>query len=482
MRSPPLSCLLLTLALLAPAGAAAQTAAPATPAPAPTTPATPLTLENILTLLRSSPGWRSAELQYRSARLALDSARARAGLNVTVGTDVAAVKVPASSGDFTLGTTLTAQASASVLPWSPALEAVRSAERNLGRAAAELRAAQLTATVNAVQAYYAARNAAANLALADAQTALSERQLAVAGAQRAAGVLSAEGLLARQDALADAQAAQREARTNLDLAARGLANLLGRPVTLPTDPAAFSPLPPIPQAPAAPDALIGRALTARPEVARARNDLADAQAQVRAAQLDARLPDLTASVQYGELGTTQTTAGRVVGGSLNVKTGVLAGQVSFPLKEATDRPTGLALALSGSFAVIGGGKQTALASAGVGADLAGVALDSARQSVDLDVRQRAADLQAALDRVASDRAALARAQAALATAQARLAAGLATDLDVQAAQLSVTQTQLTLNGAGVQAYLASLRLMQATGDLDPTLLTPPTPSAPEARP
>ncbi|MEF2280446.1 TolC family protein [Deinococcus sp. YIM 134068] len=507
MRSPPTRPLLLTLALLAPPGVLAQTTqqtppSPATPAPttpiappeqAPSTPLTPppvsptvptpapLTLADTLALLRGSPGWRSADLQYRAAALALESARARAGLNVTVGADASAIKIPVSSGDFLLNTTLTGQVSASVLPWSPALEAVRSAERGVARAGADLRAARLTAAVNAVQAYYAARNAAANLALADAQAALATRQLEVARAQREAGTLPSEGLLARQGGEEDARSAREQARVNVDLAARQLANLLGRAVTLPTGAAAFGPLPAAPAEPAALDAQISRALTGRPEILRSQNDLADARGQVRAAQLDARLPDLSAGVQYGELTTSTTTATRTVGGSLNVKTGVLAGQVSFPIRDPGDLPTGLAVTLSTSLPVLGGGKRTALASAEVGVQSAALALDTARQSVDLEVRQRYADLQGALDTLTSQRGAFTRAQAALDSTRARLAAGLVTALDVQAAELSASQAGLAVDTATVNAYLASLRLAQATADLDPTLLTPPAP-APEARP
>lgn len=486
MRSSPGFLTLLSLALLA-SSAAAQTA-PVSPEPVPVQAApvvvpTPLTLADTLTRLRGSPGWRSAELQYRSAGLALDSARARAGLTVTVGADASAVKVPVDSGATTLSTTLTAQASASVLPWSPARAAVSSAERNLERAAADLRASQLNLVVNAVQAYWAARNAAANLALADAGAALAARQVEVAQAQRTAGVLPPEVLLARQGALDEAQAAARQARVSVDLAARGLANLLGGAVTLPTDAAAFGPLPAAPTASVPLDALINRALTGRAEVARAANDLADAQAQFRAAGLDARLPDLSAGVQYGELAGAQGGAGRVVGGSLDVKTGVLAGQLSVPLGSSGERPSGLALSLSGRFPVVGGGKRAALASAEVGVEAARLALDSARQSVDLEVRQRYADLQTALDSLGSARGTLARAEAALATARARLDAGLSTALDVQDAELTVSRTRLAVEGALVNAHLASLRLAQATTDLDPTLLTQPvTQPAPEARP
>jgi outer membrane protein len=47
--------------------------------------AAPLTLNGVLTLLRQSPGWQSADLTYHAAQLALDSARTRAGLSLSVG-------------------------------------------------------------------------------------------------------------------------------------------------------------------------------------------------------------------------------------------------------------------------------------------------------------------------------------------------------------------------------------------------------------
>ncbi|MBB5234559.1 TolC family protein [Deinococcus budaensis] len=505
MHAPPLRplLLLLSLALLASPLAAAQggaapSAAPPVPSAAPS-PLPPLTLAETLTRLRGSPGWRSAELQARGAALALESARARAGLNVSLGVDLTAVRVPLASGDTTLGATLSAQASASVLPWSPALAAVASAERALARAGAEARASQLGLLVNAVGAYWNARSAAAALILAEAQATLAARQAEVAQAQRAAGVLSAEGLLARQGALTDAEAALREARTDVDLAARALANLLGGPVTLPVDPAAFGPLPAAPGDPGPAEPLVARALGGRPEVQRAAGDLADAQAQRRAAELDARLPDLSAGVQVGELAGAQGAAGRVIGGSLDFKSGVLAGQVSVPLTTAPTspspgqtpggqsptpaRPTGVALSLSGRLPVVGGGKGVALASAGVGVEGAQLALDAARRSVDLDVRQRLADLGTARDALTRQRGALARAEAALATARARLEAGLVTALDVQAAELAAQQARLAADAALIQAHLASLRLAQATTDLDPTLLSlPPVPAPPEARP
>lgn len=476
--SVPMSALLCAALLLGSPAACAQAVPPppapaeAAPSAAPTAaPAATLTLAQTLTLVRASPGWRSADLQYRSAQLALDSARARAGLNLTVGTDASLVKVPLSSGDWLGNATLTAQVSASVLPWSATFEGVRIAERALNRAGADLRDARVSLLVGAVRAYGAAREATAGAALAEAQAILAARQLEVARAQRTANLIPELALQEREAGLQSAQNAAAQARTAVNLAARGLANLLGQSITLPATAAAFDSVPPLPAAPADVDASVARALLARPEVIRAAAQLADAGAQQRAAQLDLSIPDISAGVQFGQLGSGQGGSGRTVGGSLNVKSGVAAAQVSFPLREpATALPTGLALSLNASVPVFGSGKGTALASATVGQQAAALALDSARQSVDLDVRQKAADLLTALDRAEEAASALARAQASLASTRARLDAGLVTPLDVAQAELGVAQAQNALNAATANAYVSSLLLAQASAELDPTLL------------
>ncbi|THF68933.1 TolC family protein [Deinococcus sp. Arct2-2] len=468
---------LLSAALLLCSPAAFAQTAPPTPAPVEAAPASALapapalTLAQTLALVRASPGWRSADLQYRSAQLSLDSARARAGLNVTVGTDASLAKVPLDSGDWLGNATLTAQVSASVLPWSATFEGVRIAERALNRAGADLRDARVSLLVQAVRAYGAARDATAGAALAEAQAALAARQLEVARAQRTANLIPELALQERDAGLQSAQNALAQARTAVNLAARALANLLGQSVTLPATAAAFDAVPPLPAAPADVDTLVARALVARPEVIRATVQLADAGAQQRAAQLDLSIPDISAGVQYGQLGSGQGGAGRTVGGSLNVKSGVAAAQISFPLRDPGETAkTGLALSLNASLPVFGSGKGTALASATVGQRAAALALDSARQSVDLDVRQKAADLLTALDRAEEAASALARAQASLTTTRARLEAGLVTPLDVAQAELSAAQAQNALNAATANAYVSSLLLAQASTELDPTLL------------
>ena len=488
---PDRSCSLFLTALLAlglfgaPATAQVTPPAPSTTAPTPLAVPAPVqagSLQDVLTALRQSPGWRSADLTYRAARLALDSARTRAGLSLTVGADGSLVKVPWDSGEWRGSTTVTVGASLAVLPWSAAREAVRGAERALAAAAVGLRSDRAGLTVQAAQAYAGARSAAATLALADAQLALSTRLLQIAAEQRAQNLITAEALLERQAALQSAQASRDAAARGVAQAAAQLTRLLGQPLALPGDAAAFGELPLL--APAGDlDALLARAFAARPEIARAQVAVADAGAGLSAAELDARLPDLTASVRAGQLSDGQGGAGRVVSGSLNSKSGVLGAQLSVPLKDTGALPNGVALSLSGTFTLLGSPARDALSQARLGVQQAQLALETARQAIELEVRTRVSEFQDAQQGLASLQTSLTQAETAVSSARARLDAGLGTPLEVAQAELGAAQARNAVDTQRAAVALAALQLAQATADLDPALLgaaprlpdlTPPT--------
>lgn len=460
---------LLTVGALLGTGAAAQTAPPpAVPvaAPAPAAEALPA----LLGALRSAQDWRSADLTYRAAQLTLDSARTRAGLSVQAGATGSLTRLPWDTGEWNGAATVTVSAGLSVLPWSAALEGVRSAQRGLDSAAITLRSARSELTVSLLQAYAAARRAAAQQELAAAQVALATRQLAVATDRRAVGLLPPEGLLSAQAALDSAQAAQGQATRAAVQAARRVARVLGRAVTLPATAAAYAALPPAPAVPPVDD-LIARALRGRPEVARARAGLADAQAGVQAALLDARLPDVSASAVYGQLADAQGTPGKTVSGSLSLKTGVLGVQASVPLRDTSAVPSGLSLSLSATIPLLGSPAGTVLRQAQLGQAQAQLALDSAAQAVELDVRAR---YDALLDEQATLTAAqtsAAQARAAADSARARVDAGLATTLDLQQAELGALQATQAVTAQQDAVALAALTLSLATADLDVQLLT-----------
>ncbi|PNY79884.1 TolC family protein [Deinococcus koreensis] len=484
--SRPVSTLLSLALLLGPA--AAQTAppapvtSPAQPTPAPASPAQPAaepaSLTPLLEALRRSPGWRSADLSYRAAQLALDSARTRAGLSLTAGADGGLTRLPWDTGQWQGNASVTLGATLSVLPWAPALEGVRSAQRALDAAAVELRNSRATLTTQLLEAYANARSAADALALADAQLSLSARLLEVARAQRAQGLLTQEALLERQGALEGAQAGQARAARGVALAAQAVARVLGTPVTLPARAAEFAPLPDT-QPGQDLAALLARADGRRPEVARARASLADAQANLSATTLDARLPDLSASVRAGQLSDGQGGSGRILSGSLNVKTGVLGAQLSVPLRDTSAVPSGVSLSLSASIPILGGGKGTALAQAQLGVTQAQLGLDSARQSVELDVRTRLGALQDEQGALPAAQTAVTGAQTALDSARARLEAGLGTALDALQAEVGLLQATQALGAQQRGAALAALKLAAATADLDALLTTPaPLPTSP----
>ncbi|GHF37309.1 outer membrane protein [Deinococcus metalli] len=456
--------LLLTALLVG--GATAQTTAPPPSASAPAGADSPST---VLTALRSAPDWRSADLTYRAAQLTLDSARTRAGLSVSAGATGSLTKIPWDTGTWNGAATVTLSAGWSVLPWSAAQEGVRSAQRALDSAAVTLRTARATLTVQALQAYAAARSAAAQQDLTAAQVALATRQLVVAQDRRAQGVIAAEGELAAQAALEQAQVAQTRAAHAAAQAARSLARLLGRPVTLPTTSAAYAALPTV-SITGTLDERIARALRSRPEVARARAALEDARAGVQAAQLDASLPDVTASAVYGQLSDAQGNPGKTVSGSVNLKAGTVGVQASVPVRDTSAVPSGLSLSLNATIPLLGSAAGTVLQQAQLGLAQAQLALDSASQAVDLDVRTRSEALEDEQAALTAAQTARAQAQAALDSTRARVDAGLATTLELGQADLALQQAAQALAAQQDAVTLAALQLALATTDLDSTLL------------
>ncbi|WP_161880322.1 TolC family protein [Deinococcus alpinitundrae] len=462
-----LLCAALTPAL-------AQTTTPPDPA-AITVPAPPVALSNVVLTfatvqqaLRGSAGWRSAEEQYRAAQYTLDSARARAGLNLTLGGSLSAGKSPIDSGDWQAVSTLTGQVSAAVLPWGSAFDGVRSAERALSRAALDLQDSRQTLLVGAAQSYLSARLAAEQEALSAAQAALASQQLGVAQRQRQDNLLSLEDLLTRQGNLESAQSSAVNAQAAREIGERQLLSDAGLDVGL----AARLILPSAPSlsgTPAPLADLLGSAMNQRSEILKATSQLQEARAALTSAQRE-RLPDVSASVNYGELSLSGS-GGRSVGGSLNVKTGVVAATFSLPTSSGTTPiPTSLSLGLTGSFNVLGTAPNAAIASAQSSVRSAELALESARSSVELGVRRAYNDALNTRRLLDVQRTALVRAQAALTSAQARLSAGLGTALDVNVASVGVQNAQFGVDQALNAAYLAQVQLAVASAQFDPALL------------
>jgi outer membrane protein TolC len=434
-----------------------------------------LTLEAVLNALPQSPDWKAADLTYQTSLRALESARAVAGLQVTGNSNYrynATGDIPANppqpaipgrdGGNLSLGVT----ASVSILPWSQAALGVRRAELALVRAESLQRDTRATLRLNTTNQYFSVRQATADLALARRNQALAERQLEVARAQRQAGQVPQETLLNAQRAAENARVLTVQADGALGLARLTLFVTLG---LAPND-AALSTTPAEPAAITAPlDELIKRALERRGEVLRATLGLQEAQEVFNFAQTDRLLPGANISASVGSVGTNGQAAGPTVTGGIDVKNGVTSLGLNWPViqtPEPTQTTTGFSLSATLSIPILSPNQDANIQTAATNLENARLALETARRTVDLDVRGRYLDALNALARVGVAKSAVATAQQSLDTARSRRANGLNTPLDLETAEIAVQQAARDLEVAISTAQLASLRLKNATADLE----------------
>lgn len=418
-----------------------------------------VSLPEVLQQLPRSPGWVSAELAYESAQRQLEAARAGLGLKASLGGDYSLAGSSAASPEPSQRLSLSGSASlGGLLPWSSAYDSLRSAERNLARAALERQEARNALYATALGQYFSARQAALSHEAAQAALRLRQRQLEVATARQQAGQATLEDLIAAQQNLADAQVSAINAEGNLSLARLSLANTLG------LEGGALGELSTAPEAAELPsgglEQLIQQALARRPDVRKAQLQVAEAEDRLAIAQRDRWFPAASLNLGYG-LGQ----QGGTVQAGLNLQSGLATLSASYPLLGGSSTAVNaLSVGLSVDLAVLAPSADAAIASAQTALASAQKALESARKSAELDVRQKHLEAQNARARVEVARLALSNAEQSLKTAQARLAAGTATALDVQLAQLNVQQSQLSLETALASAQTAALRLRAALGE------------------
>lgn len=446
--------------------ALAQADTPPAPAGAPA-----LTLEAALARLAGSPGVTQAQLSVRVAQSNLDAARAGLGLTLSVN-GTAGYSGPSSvtAADGTvsaLASSLSGSAGVNVslglLPWSSNQSSLRSSQRSLELAQANLQEATGSARLNVYQQYYGAVLATLDIDLASRTLALRQRQLGVAQAQLQSGNATAGSVLSAQADLQAAQGSRLQATGSLDAARRSLSAALGADigeVSFPSQP---------PETLKVPDlaALVARARVSRQEVVQARATLGAAQDALETQQREARVPDLTASLRYGPASSGGLSA------SLNLKQGTLGAGYSLPLGGTGTGSTGtgsasgsqdrLTASLSGSYVLYSPAVRAQVSAAQASVTQAQLSLSVAQQSAELDVRSRFNTVQTSLIAVQTRATAVQVAALALDTARTRLQAGTATADDVTAAEVSLAQARRDLVQARVTAHLTLIQLDHAAG-------------------
>ncbi len=458
---------LAVVALALPAGA--QTTAPALPSyPAPSAiPAVPpvpeavagrpLTLGEAVTLaLRQNLQVQQAALQVAVARAQLQQAEAgpqprvngqASYTNTTVPQPVplvGTISIPSAgitNASFTAG--LTSQASGQTylfnLIISYPLYTGSALEDQIAIARANVRGAEAAFTATAAQVVLSVRQAYYNLQLQQGTVDAARRavdaareNVRVADARVRAGAAPTFDLLQAQVQLAQSQQALTRAKTGAVQGQQTLASLLNVPLSTTTAPA--TPLG-LEAPPADLDALIPQALRTRPELAQAQANVEAAQAAIDLAASGLR-PNITL-------------------------TGGPSVQTSDPTRNNT---VGWSVGVQLTLAILDGGlTQAKVEAARQQLQQTRVSETQIRQSVELDVRNAYLGLQDAAEELKSAQAALDAAREAFRIATVRYQAGVGTQLEVVTAEQNRASADVGVVQALFAYNLALAQLDRAVG-------------------
>lgn len=432
-RRMPLLSLITVLGLLA-----ASAPAPAQPAP----PARSLTLREALTLAaQQNQQLRVAAFEVAIARAQLTQARGAAAPQVNAQASYTRTQEQQPTTIMLGGFPVTIPAAspnlydARVTLQYPLYTGGRVdaqialAEANVKGAEATLERITQSIVFAVRQAYFQLLLAHSSLEVAGRGVAQAAENLRVARARVAAGASPKFDEVQAEVAVANARQSQVRARNGIAQATQALAALLNLPLTtalLLRDPFTVQPVrDPV-------DALVAKALQARPEFA----DLAARQAAAQA------------GIQLAESGARPTVALQATGSYSNT-TGLFAGQAGTANWSVT---------LAATMNLYDGGiTRERIKEAQLRLEQLRALEAQQKQSVELEVRQAALTLASAAEELAGADALIAQAQEALRIANVRFQAGVGTNLEVLNAQAAASQAE----GAKVQA-LFNYNLARAT--------------------
>jgi outer membrane protein TolC len=420
-----------------------------------------LTLNAAIERLPKTLEWQSADLTYLAAQRNLDTARAAAGLKVSVGADGSySVTLIGANGNAAGSTnssvSVNASASLTVLPWSSNYDAVRTQTRALYRAGLTRDDARVALALKVVQQYGDARVAVLDASNATAAEALAAQQLAVAERQFQNGQVSKDSLETTRKALENAKLTTLQTRQNLELTRLQLGQTLGISITDETLEAATARALPVGTL----ETLIGAAVLKRTDVLRAISVVSDAEDSLANANRDRWLPSATLSTSVGQ---GSTGGGTNITGSLNVTQGTATVTANTPVTGANTAPTSLTIAASFSIPLIAPSSDAKTASAQASLDSAKKTLESTRQSALLDVRQKFNDAALQTQKLSYTKTVLQNAQNSLETTQKRFSLGSVTTLEVTSAKNAVSQAARDLEAQTITQSVSVYRLENAVG-------------------
>jgi len=418
------------------------------PAAAQAPPPRPLTLREAMTLAaQQNQQLRVAAFEAAVARAQLAQARAATAPQVNAQASYTRTKEQAPTTLVLGGFPVTLPASspdlydARIILQYPLytggrLEAqIALAEANARGAEATLARLAQQVVFGVRQAYYQLLLARLGLEVAERSVAQAAETLRVARARVAAGASPRFDEVQAEVALASARQSQVRARNGIAQASQALAALLNLPLTtplVPVDPFTVRPVrDPV-------EALVARALAARPEFA----------------ELQARQAAARAGIQLAESGGKPTLALQATG-TYNNTTGLFAGQSG---------TANWSITLAATMNLFDGGiTRERVREAQLRLEQLRAMEAQQRQAVELEVRQAYLALQSAAEELAGADALIAQAQEALRIATVRFQAGVGTNLEVLSALTAASQAEAAKGQALFNYNLARATLERAVG-------------------
>jgi outer membrane protein TolC len=430
-----------------------------------------LSLETALKALPTAPGWKVAELTAQSAQRQLEATQAGAGFNLTANgayttsrTDgIPLENLPPGTQLTSSGGSVSATAGLTVLPWSPAFDSVRAAERNLERANIDRLEARSQLAAQVVKQYFDLKLAASDLELARNSVKLAKSRLDIANAQLEAGVGTREGVLTAKQGLEASSANERAVANDLELRRRSLSITLGTNITT-TE--LTTKLPEVNLKDNALEAGLPTALKRRGDILKAISQVNDATDALESAQRDRLVPDVGLNLQYGGVSQNGDAAGARVTGDLNFKTGQVSVTPGYGFG-STSVGSRISFGANIAIPIIAPSNDTKISSAENQLALAQHNLETVRINAELDVRTQYAAAQAAVAQVEVARVGLLSAQEKNANAEKRLAAGLGTSIERETAKLANAQAERDLEFAHINAVTAIVKFVASLAPINP---------------
>ncbi len=428
---------------------------------------TNFTLEEAWKLLPQSLNWRASNQAYLIAERSLNIARGAAGLSLNIGADLSRNQVSSSTDPALNGSAVTgsinAQASLAILPWSPAFDGVRAAERNLERAKLDLLENHSNLQLQLLNQYLSIQLLQTDVALANQNQVFAKLRLQITQAQFVAKTTTREAVLNAEAALKSAEANARAIANAKNNAIRGFLINLGQ---TPKDIILSSSLKPILIEETSLGNYIKQAQSNRLDLRRAALNLREAEDNLAIATRDRWLPNLGINTTISGIGSDGKPTGTQLGASLNLGTGTLGINGAYSPNASSATSTSISVQIS--IPIVAPIQDARIDTAQAALEATRLNFENIQNNIELEVQSKFYQYLAASAQVELAKANLESSLQRRTDTEAKLAAGLSTTLELEQSKLSESQATREIQNAVQQSILSAYQFFVSIKPLEYT--------------